>query len=221
MAVVDPHPWKWSHHLWVTLTDLHDERAGTTREAYIIYIFRQHRATTEDQAIAQSIDGFKWLKLALVYANQKKVTLALEALNKSLLLPSSKSLDITYLFQARVYAATGDSERAFEKYQNAYQANPRLAEPYLVFGENYIEYKEYNRAIAIFSEGLRRADLSGQDGPGFKIELTYHRALVYERAGKTKDALKDYKAILAQSTNLDPVQRAEMEGQIRQLEQRN
>jgi tetratricopeptide (TPR) repeat protein len=79
-----------------------------------------------------------------------------------------------YYFLAQIYAKKGESEKAFEVVQQAYQKDPRALADLMIIGDVLLEGSAYSTARKVYELVLRT---DPQSGPAKeKLQLTLNAA---------------------------------------------
>ncbi len=119
---------------------------------------------------------------------------------KRLLATNPRSYEL-HLFLGDAYAATRQFDNALGEYAAAALVNPRTAAPALSAARAYLAQGDTTRA-------LQKADEAGRIEPG-ATDVTVVRGTIYERDGRTADAMSAYAAAVRANPS-DPNARARL-----------
>jgi predicted negative regulator of RcsB-dependent stress response len=203
----------------VTSTTASRSRGGTTHEILIVLLFKQHRASTEEQAIAQLIDPNALLKVATRCLNQQKSSMAMNALDRAFGLMPQQHLDLFHLCRGRVYLALGQEDNALQSFEQAIHSSYECGEGYMEIANILIRRKDYANAIDRYTIALNQIRDDQDRNTRLIADIRYNRAIAHREIGKPKDASKDLKEYLKR-VQLDAQKRGEIEREIKELEQR-
>ena len=125
------------------------------------------------------------------------------------------TLGITTRFRVsigRAYYRTGDYETAINELEKAVESDPTVFDPSYWLGAAQVGAKQYPDAIRSLTDAFSNA---GSDQQTF--DALYQRALAYNGAEQTENALADLKAALALNVSKRATQQAEAATLLKQL----
>jgi len=156
-------------------------RAGKTEQA-IDLLEQLYRASPENAAF--------YRKLKDAYESVKRYEEALRLLNERM---GSSPTPSQLSERARLLYRDGQEEAAFTTWGTAVEQAPNRAATYRTVYQTLMEVRRFGRAIEVLEQGRRALDAPAR----FRREMGY----LYALDGQHREAMQEYVALLANSTN--------------------
>jgi tetratricopeptide (TPR) repeat protein len=100
----------------------------------------------------------------------------------------TKDSELVYVNLGSAADALGHREEALRAYERALEINPRSAEAHNNLGTLFFEIKEYDLALANYSEGLKETT-----NPGNRVMINENMGNVYYNTGRFEEAAQRYR----------------------------
>jgi tetratricopeptide (TPR) repeat protein len=156
-------------------------RAGKTEQA-IDLLEQLYRASPENAAF--------YRKLKDAYESVKRYEKALRLLNERM---GSSPTPSQLSERARLLYRDGQEEAAFTTWDTAVEQAPNRAATYRTVYQTLMDVRRFGRAIEVLEQGRRALDAPAR----FRREMGY----LYALDGQHREAMHEYVALLANSTN--------------------